>query len=54
MTSKLFAALGATIGGAVGWWAGAHWGTMTAFIVSTVATGFGIFYGRRLAVHMGY
>jgi len=31
--SKVLTLLGATVGGAIGWWLGAHVGTMTAFIV---------------------
>ena len=47
--SKLLAVLGATVGGAIGWWLGARVGTMTAFIVSTVGTGLGVYAGRRIA-----
>ena len=47
--SKLLAFLGATVGGAIGWWLGARVGTMTAFIVSTVGTGLGVYTGRRIA-----
>jgi len=47
--SKLLAFLGATVGGAIGWWLGARVGTMTAFIVSTVGTGVGVYAGRRIA-----
>ena len=47
--SKLLAFLGATVGGAIGWWLGARIGTMTAFIVSTVGTGLGVYAGRRIA-----
>ncbi len=47
--SKLLAFLGATVGGAIGWWLGARVGTMTAFIVSTVGTGLGVYAGRRIA-----
>jgi len=41
--------LGATVGGAIGWWLGARVGIMTAFIVSMVGTGLGIYAGRWLA-----
>lgn len=44
---KLAIFLGATIGGAIGWWLGALVGTMTAFIVSMVGTGIGIYAVRR-------
>jgi hypothetical protein len=47
--SKALAFLGATVGGAVGWWLGASVGTMTAFMLSTVGTGVGVYAGRRLA-----
>lgn len=51
---KLAVFLGATIGGAVGWWLGAFVGTMTAFIVSMVGTGIGIYAVRRWgAVYLG-
>jgi hypothetical protein len=42
--------VGATVFGAIGWWLGALAGTMTAYIVSTIASGFGLYYGRKLAV----
>jgi hypothetical protein len=47
--SKLLTLLVATIGGAIGWWIGARVGTMTAFMVSMVGTGIGIYAGRRIA-----
>lgn len=50
--SKILSILGATIGGMAGWWLGAFIGTMTAFIVSTIASGFGIYYGRRIAQNL--
>jgi hypothetical protein len=40
--------LGATLGGAIGWWLGAKVGIMTAVVVSMVGTGAGLYYGRRL------
>ena len=43
----LFGFLGATILGAAGWWVGEHVGIMTAFMVSTVASGVGLYVGRR-------
>ena len=45
---KLALILGATVGGALGWWLGALVGTMTAFLVSMVGTGIGIYAARRL------
>jgi uncharacterized membrane protein YeaQ/YmgE (transglycosylase-associated protein family) len=41
--------IGATVGGAVGWWAGAAWGMFAAFLVSMVGTGVGLYLGRWLA-----
>jgi hypothetical protein len=41
--------VGSTIGSYVGWWLGGHAGVMTAFTVSMVGTGAGIYAGRRLA-----
>jgi hypothetical protein len=51
---KLLGFVGATLGGAVGWWAGSAVGIMTAFMVSTVASGVGLYLGRRLADPYGY
>jgi hypothetical protein len=50
--STLLAWVGATIVGALGWWAGAPWGLFTAFVLSTVGTGIGLYVGRRLAAHL--
>lgn len=47
--SKLLSFIGASAGGAIGWWLGAHVGVMTAFIVSVCGTGVGIYGGRRIA-----
>ena len=47
--SKLLAFVGATIGGYAGWALGAPVGIMTAFVVSVVGTGIGIYAGRRLS-----
>ncbi|MEP6687892.1 MAG: hypothetical protein ABJC36_06050 [Gemmatimonadales bacterium] len=47
--STLLAWVGATVGGAVGWWAGEKQGLFTAFVVSTVGSGVGLYLGRRLA-----
>jgi hypothetical protein len=42
---KLLGWVGATVGGGVGWWAGARGGIMTAVFVSAIATGAGLFLG---------
>lgn len=44
--------VGATVGGAVGWWVGAPVGTFTAFIASIVGTGAGIYLGRWASVRL--
>ena len=46
---KLFSFIGATIGSYAGWALGATGGFTTAFIISMVGTGIGIYFGRRLA-----
>jgi hypothetical protein len=46
---KLLGGVGATVGSSIGWWLGAHAGMMTAFMVSMVGTGFGIYAGRVAA-----
>lgn len=51
--TKLLGFMGATVGGAVGWWAGAHVGIMTAFIVSVVGTAAGVYGGKQLADRIG-
>jgi hypothetical protein len=43
---------GATLGGGVGWWAGARGGMFTAFVCSMVGTGVGLYLGRRLAASL--
>jgi hypothetical protein len=47
--SRYLAFLGASVGGAIGWWAGMYIGMMTAFMLSIIGTGAGIYAGRRLA-----
>jgi hypothetical protein len=49
---KLMGFLGATIGSYAGWLLGARFGTMTAFMISMVGTGLGIYVGRRVAHSM--
>jgi len=52
--TKLMGFIGATAGSAVGWWAGAHVGVMTAFILSVVGTAVGVYGGKQLADRLGY
>ena len=47
--SKLFMLVGSTVGSYAGWWAGGHVGVMTAFVVSTIGFGAGLYAGRRVA-----
>jgi len=44
--TKLLGWIGAVLGGAVGWWAGASVGVMTAVLLSAVGTGLGLYVGR--------
>ncbi len=46
---KIITGIVATITGSIGWWIGSGLGIMTAFIISTIATGFGAYYGRKFA-----
>ena len=47
--TKLLVLIGTTGGSAVGWWLGSFVGIMTAFIVSMVGFGVGMWAGTRLA-----
>ena len=47
--SKLLMLVGSTVGSYAGWWVGNHVGLMTAFVVSTIGMGAGLYGGRRLA-----
>jgi Ni/Fe-hydrogenase subunit HybB-like protein len=38
----------------VGWYAGAPWGIFSAFMLSIVGTGAGIYVGRQLANRWGF
>ena len=49
--TKLLGFVGATIGSYAGWALGALVGTMTAFMLSIVLTGVGLYAGRRVARH---
>lgn len=46
---KLFGLIGATAGGWLGWYVGALVSVFTAFIVSVIGTGFGLYVAYRLA-----
>jgi len=47
--STLLGLVGATLAGAVGWWLGEGMGLVWAYLLSTLASGVGFYYGRRLA-----
>ena len=47
--TRMLGFVGAIIGGYAGWALGALIGTFTAFIVSMIGSGFGMYWGRRLA-----
>ncbi|HEX3232929.1 MAG TPA: hypothetical protein VHR41_01945 [Gemmatimonadales bacterium] len=46
---KLLGWMGATLGGAAGWWVGDRVSLFSAFVLSVVGTGAGLYLGRRLA-----
>lgn len=46
---KLFIFTGAMVGSAIGWYVGAPIGVMTAFVVSTIGTGAGMYAGAKVA-----
>lgn len=46
---KLFGVIGATVGGYAGWYVGAVVGIMTAFTLSMVGTGVGMYIAYRAA-----
>jgi hypothetical protein len=45
---KLLGFVGATIGGYIGWWAGSRVGVMTAFVLSMIGTGVGMYLAIRV------
>lgn len=46
---RMIALFAATAGSIIGWWIGARVGLMTAYLLSTVGTGAGLYYGARFA-----
>jgi hypothetical protein len=46
---KLFSFIGATVGSYAGWALGEKFGFTTAFMLSMVGTGVGIYFGQRVA-----
>lgn len=53
LMTKLLGFVGATVGGYAGWALGAFAGTFMAFVVSMIGTGFGMYWGRRIAQNIG-
>ncbi len=47
--SRLLSLVGAGVGGWIGWAIGAHVGPMSAFVLSMIGTGVGLYAGRRLS-----
>jgi hypothetical protein len=45
--AKVAGFVGATLGGAAGWWLGDRFGVMTAFFLSIVGTAAGVYVARR-------
>jgi hypothetical protein len=50
---KLLVLVVSTAGSALGWWLGAKVGIMTAFMLSMVGLGVGIWGGAKLATRWG-
>ncbi len=50
MKTLMFAA--ATVGSYLGWWIGSQVGVFTAFVVSMLGFGLGLYAGSRLATRM--
>lgn len=51
--TKLLGFVGGTVGSYAGWALGEPFGFFAAFVGSTIAFGFGLYAGRRLADHLG-
>jgi hypothetical protein len=49
---KLLMLVWSTVFSYVGWWLGAKVGIMTAFMVSMVGLGFGMWFGRKHAIRL--
>ena len=44
----IFALLGTSFGGGIGWWLGGLWDLPAAVLLSAIGTGMGLYWGRRL------
>jgi len=49
--NKLLLFVGATIGGAFGWWLGSFIGIMTAYTASVIFTALGVYAARVFVMH---
>lgn len=47
--SKVVGFIGASLGGSIGWWAGAPVGIMTAFFLGIIGTAAGGYFAKRWA-----
>jgi len=47
--TKILGFIGSSLGGAIGWGAGAYVGTMTALMLSVIGTAAGLYGARRAA-----
>lgn len=45
----IFGFIGMTVGGWLGWFAGAWISIFTAFVISMLGTGVGLYFGHKLA-----
>ena len=45
--NKMVPWLTTTVGSSIGWWLGAKVGMMTAFMLSMVGFGVGLYYGKK-------
>jgi predicted MFS family arabinose efflux permease len=46
--NKLFIFIGTMLGSWIGWWIGEHAGIMTAFLLSSVGSLAGVYFGWRI------
>ena len=49
--TRLYTFVGTAIGSYAGWYVGAAFGMMTAFMLSIVGTGVGFYFARKVAIH---
>jgi hypothetical protein len=44
----IFAVLGASLAGGIGWWLGERWNLPAAVVLGAIGSGVGLYWGRRL------